>query len=149
MRNDYKGRFFGSIEYLLGQSVVAFVTAGNAAESPVVWPRVCEAPRDDHKAVGDLVFGKIKVFARHGSRNGRHGAVIGVQTPSSHARFHVHAVEAIKAKAVAQSEAQYGHNLRVIEEVAKGFSPLQKARPIRRAAKSLRFARWGQFLLVK
>lgn len=147
--DDHVGRFLGRVKYLLGQSVMAFVAAGNTAEPPVIRPRVCEAPRDDHEPVGDFVFGKVIVLALCGIGDGRHRAVVRVQASPVHARFHVHAVDAVEAKAIAQSEAQNGHDFRVVEEVAKGLAPLQKPWPIRRAAKPLALSRRGQLSLVK
>ena len=147
--DDDEGRFIGRVKYLFWQSVMAFVTAGDAAEPAVIRPGVCEAPRDDDEPVGYLVLGKAIVLALHRVGDGRHRAVVRVQAPPFHARFHVHAVDAVEAKAIAQSEAQNGHDCRVVEEIAKGLAPLQKTRSSWRAAKSLDFSGRRQLLLVK
>ena len=147
--DDDEGRFIGRVEDLFRQSVMAFVTAGDAAEPAVIRPGVCEAPRDDDEPVGYLVLGKVIVLALHRVGDGRHRAVVRVQAPPFHARFHVHAVDAVEAKAIAQSEAQNGHDCRVVEEIAKGLAPLQKTRSTWRAAKSLDFSGRRQLLLVK
>ena len=80
------------------------------------------------------------IFARNqiSLRSGR--AIIGVQAAIRHAFVHVHAVEAIQAKGIAQAHAQHRHDDGVIQQIAEWLAPIEKAGADRRRSVPSRHA---------
>ena len=126
--NNHTGGLFRRVGNRLRQYEIALVAAGNAAKSAVVRTGVGQIPSCHDEAVEDLVVAQGIVLARLRSRGGRCWAVVAVQDASGHAVAQTQAVDPVEAEAIAQAEAQYGHNLGVVEQVDEGLAPVQKAR---------------------
>ena len=140
-RDDHTGGLFGRVDNGLWQFEIALVTTGNAAKAAVVRPSVGQVPSRHDKAVEDLVIAQGIVLARLRSRGGRRWAVVAVQDPSGHAVAQTQAVDPVEAEAIAQAEAQYRHNLGVVEQVDEGLAPVQKARAVGSGTKAVALCR--------
>lgn len=126
--DDHAGGLFRRVGNGLRQFEMALVATGNAAKAAVVRPGVGQVPSCHDKAVEDLVVAQGVVLARLRPGGGRRGAVVAVQAASGHAVAQTQAVDPVEAKAIAQAEAQHGHDLGMVEQVDEGLAPVQKAR---------------------
>ena len=147
--DDDAGRVFGGFVDLLGELVVAFVAAGNAAEAALSRAGVGEAPGYDDETVVDLVVAEGDVFTlvRACCRGG--GSVVGMEASAGHAFLHVHAVDSVEAEAVAEAKAQDWHDLVVVQEIDEELAPFEEAGAVGGAAEALRLTGGGQLLHVQ
>ena len=91
------------------------MAAGDTAEATVLRPSISEIPGNDDEALEHLSGRGVVALSGVGAGGERGGAVVRVQLAPLHALGHAHAVEAVEAEAVAEAEAQDGHDGGVVE----------------------------------
>ena len=139
--DNHTGGLFGRVGNRLRQDKIALVATGDAAKAAVVRAGVGQVPSRHDKAVEDLVVAQRMVLARLRPGGGRRGTVVAMQGSSGHAVAQTQAVDPVEAEAIAQAEAQYGHDLRMVEQVNEGLAPVQKARAVGGGTKAVALCR--------